>query len=58
MRRGEGVRIIVEAYAAMQMRCLCPTCLGLDARYPSEGYQMALPGLEYWLTRPVRERLR
>lgn len=33
---------IVEAYASTQLRCLCPTCLSLDARYPSEGYQLAL----------------
>jgi hypothetical protein len=53
--RDEGVRIIVEAYSAAQMRCLCPECLRLDARYPLEGYQLAL--IPYRLTRPAKERL-
>jgi len=34
--------IIAQAYVAVGLRCLCPTCLGLDARYPNEGYQLAL----------------
>jgi hypothetical protein len=35
-------RMIVEAYQTMQLRCLCPECLRLDARHPEEGYQLAL----------------
>ena len=34
--------IIREAYVAAGLRCLCPTCIRLDARYPNEGYQLAL----------------
>jgi len=34
--------IIQQAYVALGLRCLCPTCLRLDARYPGEGYQLAL----------------
>lgn len=34
--------IISQAYISLGLRCLCPTCLGLDARYPNEGYQLAL----------------
>lgn len=34
--------IIAEARIALGLRCLCPVCLGLDARYPNEGYQLAL----------------
>lgn len=34
--------IIAEARIALGLRCLCPTCLRLDARYPNEGYQLAL----------------
>jgi hypothetical protein len=48
--------ILSQAYAATGARCLCPTCLRLDARYPTEGYQLA-----FWPWRPervVRERLR
>lgn len=51
-----GAAIISQAYVSAQLRCLCPTCLRLDARYPTEGYQLAL-----WPWRPervVKERLR
>ncbi len=34
--------IIRQAYVALGLRCMCPTCLSLDARYPNEGYQLAL----------------
>lgn len=24
------------------LRCACPVCIGLDARYPTQGFQLAL----------------
>lgn len=33
---------ISEAYFAVTMRCPCPTCSRLDARFPYDGYQLAL----------------
>lgn len=35
-------RMLYEAYVTLHLRCLCPVCLRLDARYPGEGYQLAL----------------
>lgn len=34
--------IISEAYVSLSLRCTCPICQRLDARYPGEGYQLAL----------------
>jgi len=34
--------ILRQAYVIAGMRCLCPTCFRLDARYPNDGYQLAL----------------
>lgn len=37
-----GAAILYQAYISTQLRCLCPVCLTLDARYPNEGFQLAL----------------
>ncbi len=36
------IAIVRQAYVALGLRCLCPECLRLDARFPSEGFQLAL----------------
>ena len=38
----ERPALLAEARRTLALRCLCPICLGLDARYPREGYQLAL----------------
>jgi len=34
--------IIIKADRFDTLRCRCPLCLVLDARYPGEGFQLAL----------------
>jgi len=34
--------IIIQADRFDLLRCRCPVCLVLDARYPTEGFQLAL----------------
>ncbi|WP_156397428.1 MULTISPECIES: hypothetical protein [unclassified Sphingomonas] len=34
--------IVIQADRFELLRCRCPVCLLLDARYPAEGFQLAL----------------
>ncbi len=34
--------IIIQASRFDILRCRCPVCMVLDARYPGEGFQLAL----------------
>ncbi|QTH19690.1 hypothetical protein HRJ34_15710 [Rhizorhabdus wittichii] len=34
--------IVIQADRFDLLRCRCPVCLLLDARYPAEGFQLAL----------------
>jgi mRNA-degrading endonuclease toxin of MazEF toxin-antitoxin module len=34
--------IVIQADRFELLRCRCPVCMVLDARYPGEGFQLAL----------------
>lgn len=42
MRPNFATRTAYVQQMDQPLRCRCPECLSLDARFPTEGYQLAL----------------